>query len=119
MLQPPPAAGEPAGEGVCPPGGRRQTFSPQGEEDLSSHTLAVFSFFNFFSFFILCRFSEEELESTPYSLGAGTPCQNGLKNQQILSQIVLMKMKYETYFCVMKKENLTKTVIDKFSVTQD
>ena len=106
MLQPPPAAGEPAGAGVCPPGGSRQTLRPQGEEDHSSQALAVFSFFNFFIIFnFLCRFSEEELKSTPYSLGAGTPCQNGLKNQQILSQGVLMKMKYETYFCVIKKEN--------------
>ena len=91
MLQPPPAAGEPAGEGVCPPGGSRQTLRPQGQEDHSSQTNAVFNFLNLF---ILCRFSEEELKSTPYFLGAGTPCQNGLKNQQILSQGVLMKMKY-------------------------
>ena len=114
MLQPPPAAGEPAGERVCPPGGSRQTLRPQGQEDTSSQTLAVFIlFFNF----ILCRFSEEELKSTPCPLGAGTPCQNGLKNQRTLS--VLMKMKYETYFCVMKKEKITKIVIDKFSVTPD
>ena len=119
MLQPPPAAGEPAGAGVCPPGGRRQTLSPQGQEDHSSQTNAVFNFLNLF---ILCRFSEEGPKTTPCFLSAGTPCQNGLKNQQILSQGVLVKMKYETYFCVIKKikkENLTDTVIDKFSVTQD
>ena len=103
MLQPPPAAGEPAGERVCPPGGRRQTLRPQGQEDHSSQALAVFSFFSFFIVFILCRFSEEGPKSTPCPLGAGTPRQNGLKNQQILSQGVLMKMKYETYFCVIKK----------------
>ena len=83
MLQPPPAAGEPAGERVCPPGGSRQTLRPQGEEDHSSQALAVFNLFNFF---ILCRFSEEGPKSTPCPLGARTPCQNGLKNQQILSQ---------------------------------
>ena len=117
MLQPPPAAGEPAGAGVCPPGRRRQTLSPQGQEDHSSQALAVFSFFNFF---ILCRFYEEGPKSTPCPLGAGTPRQNGLKNQQILSQGVLIKMKY--YFCVIKKikkGNFTEIVIDKFSVTQD
>ena len=79
MLQPPPAAGEPAGAGVCPPGGSRQTLGPQGEEDHSSQALAVFIFFIFF--IIFCRFFEEGLKSTPCPLSAGTPRQNGLKKE--------------------------------------